>query len=82
VCGDNLIATGGSDNLVRVWNWQTGSEADRLAGHTGSIAALSYDADSGQIISGSYDTTVRVWTLKPASPAADTAGGTPPARIR
>ena len=30
VCGEDLIATGGSDNVVRVWNWQTEAEADAL----------------------------------------------------
>ena len=43
VCGESLIATGGSDNVVRVWNWQTQSEIDRFVGHTGSVAALAFD---------------------------------------
>ena len=30
VCGEHLLATGGSDNVVRVWNWQTQSEVDKL----------------------------------------------------
>ena len=45
VCGEDLIATGGSDNLVRVWNWHTQIEADRLQGHTGSVATLAFDPD-------------------------------------
>jgi WD40 repeat protein len=79
VCGESLIATGGSDNLVRVWNWQTKTEVDRLSGHTGSVATLAYDAASRVIISGSYDTTVRVWRLdiagaEPADPGATRPG--------
>ena len=74
VCGENLIATGGSDNAIRVWNWQSESQAEQLLGHTGSVASLAFDAASGTIISGSFDTTVRVWKLKPASGSAETAG--------
>ncbi|MBI3839667.1 MAG: WD40 repeat domain-containing protein, partial [Planctomycetia bacterium] len=73
VCGENLIATGSSDNMVRIWNWRTQVQQEQLRGHTGSVASLAYDAASGVIISGSYDTTVRVWKLNIASPPDDTA---------
>ncbi len=73
VCSDELIATGGSDNVVRVWNWQLETEADTLVGHTGSVASLAFDSISRTIISGSFDTTVRVWKLKQSAPGQDTA---------
>ncbi len=83
VCGENLIATCGSDNVVRIWNWQTQAEADRMLGHTGSVAALAFDPASGMIISGSFDTTVRVWKPNLASAAKDTASdSTPKSRVR
>jgi WD40 repeat protein len=63
VCGQDFIATGGSDNLVRVWNWRTQQETNRLQGHTGSVATLAFDSTSSTVISGSFDTTVRVWKL-------------------
>ena len=31
VCGPDLIATGGSDNVVRVWNWQSQTEVRPLS---------------------------------------------------
>lgn len=73
VCGEDLIATGGSDNVIRVWNWQTESEADALVGHTGSVAALAFDAGSRTIISGSFDTTIRVWRLDQPGQSQETA---------
>ena len=75
VCGDSQIATGGSDNVVRVWNWQTQAETDRLLGHTGSVAALAFDRQSGLFISGSFDTTVRVWKLNSSDASGDTTAG-------
>lgn len=81
VCGENLIATGGSDNVIRVWNWQTQSEADALVGHTGSVASLAFDPSSNTVISGSFDTTVRVWRLK-SEARPDTAGAEQKFNIR
>lgn len=75
VCGEDLVATGGSDNVIRVWNWRDEREADQLVGHTGSVAALAFDEASGTIISGSFDTTVRVWRLQ-ATGREDTANET------
>ncbi len=75
VCDENLIVTGGSDNMVRVWNWQTQTEVKPFAGHTGSVATLAFDPASRMIISGSFDTTVRAWKLDPPSDQKDTANG-------
>jgi WD40 repeat protein len=80
VCGENFIATGGSDNLVRVWNWRTHQEANRLQGHTGSVATLAFDPASSTVISGSFDTTVRVWKLGSDISAAANTESTPSAQ--
>ena len=58
-CGPNKIATGGSDNLIHVWDLETKQPTAQLAGHTGTIAALAYAQDV--LVSSGYDTTVRVW---------------------
>jgi WD40 repeat protein len=84
-CGADLLAAGGTDNRVRIWDLarveklpppaDVHVEDMQLVGHQGSVTSLVYDARAGQIISGSYDTTVRVWTIKPAA-ARTTDGGT------
>lgn len=60
---DSIIATGGSDNVIRLWNYADGTAVGTLEGHTGTVATLSLRGQ--QLVSGSYDTTVRVWTPTP-----------------
>lgn len=60
--GPDQIATGGSDNLIRLWDIANGREIGQLEGHTGSVAAL--DCDSALLVSAGYDTTLRVWTIR------------------
>jgi len=55
------VAVGGSDNIIRIIDVASRQELQRLVGHTGSIAALDYYADSGQLASCSFDTTLRFW---------------------
>ena len=77
-CGPNLLATGGSDNLIRVWDTRSSTELYQLTGHTGTVAALACDVGTRTIVSGSYDTTIRIWKLaeddeKVAQPLRDEA---------
>ena len=61
------VATGGQDNVIRVFASSGGASADpqlTLIGHTGNVCALSHGIDaSGRsvLVSGSWDNTARVW---------------------
>ena len=58
-CGPDQLATGGSDNLIRIWDLNGRTEITQLAGHTGSVVALAYSGNV--LVSAGFDTTVRVW---------------------
>ena len=56
------LATGGSDNVVRLWDLEERSQVGEMRDHHGSIAAL---ASNGEIlVSGGFDTTIRLWNLQ------------------
>jgi len=83
-CGADVLAAGGTDNRVRIWDLARVEkkpaandlhiEDIQLVGHQGSVTSLVFIADTQTIISGSYDTTVRVWNLNTASPRTTDAG--------
>jgi len=60
-CGNGTLASGGSDNLIRLWDVANGAEKNHLVGHTGSISSLAWDDLGKVMVSGSFDTTVRIW---------------------
>ena len=62
-CSTGRLAVGGSDNVIRVWDLADRFERFELVGHTGSVTALTWDASTGMLLSGSFDTTVRLWRL-------------------
>jgi RNA polymerase sigma factor (sigma-70 family) len=65
-----VLATGGLDGTVRLWEVATGKERRKLEGHlgngadrrsTGGVVALAWSADGKVLVSGGADTTVLVW---------------------
>ena len=63
VNGQDLLASGGDDRTVRIWDPATGRQRAALEGHGGWVRAVCAVTVDGQdlLASGSYDRTVRIW---------------------
>ena len=60
---ENVRAETGLDNVVHVWNVESGNEIARLEGHTGDVLCIAISADGRQALTGSKDKTARLWVL-------------------
>jgi WD40 repeat protein len=64
-----LVATGGYDGMVRLWDAQTGKLQRVLVGHNSYVYGLAFSADGRYLASaGSHDGTVRVWQASTGLP--------------
>jgi WD40 repeat protein/tRNA A-37 threonylcarbamoyl transferase component Bud32 len=56
-----LLATGGTDHTVRIWDARTAREILVLRGHTWTVQSVVFTPDGKHIISGGQDKTVKIW---------------------
>jgi RNA polymerase sigma factor (sigma-70 family) len=55
------LASGGYDNMVRLWDAATGREMRNLPGHGREVHAVAFSPDGQALASGSWDHTLRLW---------------------
>jgi len=60
-----LLAAGGGDGAVHLWDTTTWRQRRVLRGHNGAVTALAF-LPGGRLISASADTTALVWDVSAA----------------
>lgn len=58
-----LLASGGRDNAIRIWDVRLGTLVRNIEGHTDWVTSLIFSPDGNRIISGSRDNSVRVFDV-------------------
>src|SRR5262249_4259787 len=64
--GGKLLASGGEDEMVRLWDVNTGQECGTLKGHQGNVNAVAFipaAPDSKLLASAGDDRTIRIWDV-------------------
>jgi WD40 repeat protein len=78
----NLLATGSSDNTIRLWETNTGQLLHQLDKHSWSVVALAFSSQpldqtiAPTLISGSWDKTLKLWQAQTGTEIATLVGNT------
>jgi WD40 repeat protein len=58
-----IIASGGEDRTIKLWDLSTGTLLDTLTGHNGIVKTLAFSPDNQKLASGSEDNTIKIWQI-------------------
>ncbi|MCA9256797.1 MAG: WD40 repeat domain-containing protein, partial [Phycisphaerales bacterium] len=58
---DRLLASGGDDRTVRVWDVATGRLLATMTGHSQKIFTIAFSPDGSRIVSAGNDHVIRFW---------------------
>ena len=67
-----LFATGTHNNLVRLWDMETGTTIATLEGHAHHVGNVLFSSDGRTLASGSQDGTILLWDVQLLLPHAKT----------
>ena len=59
----SILASGGPESAVRLWDPKTGKSITKLVGHTDNVRNILISEDGNTILSASSDQTVKVWSM-------------------
>jgi tellurite resistance protein TerC len=60
----SLLATGGQDGRITLWDPHSGSERATFDAHQRRVAALAFSPDQALLASGSFDHTIKLWDAR------------------
>ena len=58
-----MFATGGSEQIVKLWDVATGNLIGEGNGHSGCIKSLAFSWDDKQLVSGGEDGNILLWNI-------------------
>lgn len=71
-----MLASGGSDFVIKLWDIPTGKEVRTLTGHLASVVALAFSPDGKLLASrGKDEETVKIWVLATGAELKSVKGG-------
>jgi eukaryotic-like serine/threonine-protein kinase len=65
-----ILAAGGTNRDIFLWNVETHAKLATLTGHNNTIGHLAFSPDGSLLASASYDGSARLWDLRSQPPTA------------
>jgi len=59
----SLLASGSSDNTIKIWDVSTEQTLRTLPSHTNWVRSVAFSPDGSLLASGSNDKTIRIWDV-------------------
>jgi WD repeat-containing protein 48 len=59
----NVIAGGGPESIVRVWDARSGQRITKFVGHTDNIRSVLIASDGDTVMTASSDQTIKIWSM-------------------
>lgn len=59
----SILASGGPESVVRIWDTKSGKSITKLVGHTDNVRDILISDDCETVMTASSDQTVKVWSL-------------------
>ncbi|PLZ77849.1 hypothetical protein CBP16_20470, partial [Fischerella thermalis WC217] len=58
-----ILASGGKQGVVQLWDLTTGKLLNTLEGHTDWVSTIAFSPDGKLFASGGYDKRILVWRI-------------------
>jgi WD40 repeat protein len=71
-----ILATGGNDNTIILWDVNSGTMMNTLKGHTNWVIGISFSPNGHQIATASKDMTAKIWDVRSGSEVVSLKGHT------
>lgn len=59
----SLLASGGPESVVRLWDTKSGKGITKLVGHTDNVRDILISDDGDTLLTASSDQTIKVWSM-------------------
>lgn len=60
---NHILATGGEDKIIVLWDLQSGQMIGELIGHQGTVKTLTFNPSGQMLASGADDGSIRLWDV-------------------
>ncbi|KAF8533140.1 hypothetical protein BDD12DRAFT_866837 [Trichophaea hybrida] len=58
-----ILASGGPEGVVRVWDPRSGKPITKFVGHTDNVRSILVNEHGSMVLTASSDTTIKLWSL-------------------